>query len=96
MKKIQYYKDGDNTMKRLLKHQEEHLYFLHHIEVPATNNAAELVARKVKMHNKQSGGYRSREYGQYYCDTLSVLESNHAQGKSRYITLLDVYKKPKK
>ena len=88
-----YYIEGYNTKKRLKKHKEHYLHFLYDISIPNQNNPAELVARKEKMHSKQSGGYRSELYSQYHCDVLSVMESNMAQGKSRYQTLLDVFKK---
>jgi hypothetical protein len=88
-----YYIDGYNTMKRLKKHKEHYLHFLYDISIPNQNNPAELVARKVKMHSKQSGGYRSDLYSQYYCDLLSVIESNLTLGLSRYQTLLDVFEK---
>lgn len=87
---MKYYPDGKRTMNRLYQHRDSYLYFLNHIEVPATNNAAELVARKVKMHSKQSGGYRNRDYEQYYCDTLSVLESS---AKGRFQTLYEGFSK---
>lgn len=87
---MKYYPDGKRTMNRLYQHRDSYLYFLNHIEVPATNNAAELVARKVKMHSKQSGGYRNRDFEQYYCDTLSVLESS---AKGRFQTLYEGFSK---
>jgi len=90
---MKYYPDGINTMKRLKKHKDAYLYFLNDISIPSQNNPAELIARKEKMHSKQSGGYRSPEYSQYHCDVLSVMESNKAAGTSRYQTLLDVYKR---
>lgn len=88
-----YYIDGFNTMKRLKKNKEAYLHFLQHIEVPPTNNAAELEARKVKMHSKQSGGYRSRCHAQYYCDTLSLLETNRINNIGRYKTLYEGFSK---
>lgn len=88
-----YYIEGYNTMKRLKKHKEHYLHFLHDLSIPYQNNPAELVARKEKMHSKQSGGYRSSEYSQYHCDTLSVMESNRQLGISRYSTLLEVFKR---
>ena len=88
-----YYVDGLNTMKRLKKHREHYLRFLSDLSIPYQNNPAELIARKEKMHSKQSGGYRSEEYSQYHCDVLSVLESNRAIGIGRYATLLEVLKR---
>ena len=87
---MKYYGEGKRIVNRLNKNKSSYLYFLRHIEVPATNNAAELVARKTKMHSKQSGGYRNSDYAQYYLDTLSVIISN---GKGAYNTLLDVFSK---
>lgn len=92
-KQLKYYNDGYNTLKRLNKRKSSYLYFLTHIDIPATNNEAELVARKAKMHTKQNGGCRNGEYAQYYCDTLSVIESNRLEGISRYQTLLNVFQK---
>ena len=88
-----YYVDGLNTMKRLKKRREHYLRFLSDLSIPYQNNPAELIARKEKMHSKQSGGYRSEEYSQYHCDVLSVLESNRAIGIGRYATLLEVLKR---
>ena len=88
-----YYVDGLNTMKRLRKRREHYLRFLSDLSIPYQNNPAELIARKEKMHSKQSGGYRSEAYSQYHCDVLSVLESNRAIGIGRYATLLEVLKR---
>ena len=88
-----YYVDGLNTMKRLKKRREHYLRFLSDLSIPYQNNPAELIARKEKMHSKQSGGYRSEAYSQYHCDVLSVLESNRAIGIGRYATLLEVLKR---
>lgn len=88
-----YYINGYNTMKRLENRRDSYLHFLHDLSIPYQNNPAELVARKEKMHSKQSGGYRSAEYAQYHCDVLSVIESNKVMGTGRYSTLLDVFKR---
>ena len=88
-----YYIEGFNTMKRLIKRKKEELLFLHDLSIPCQNNPAELIARKEKMHSKQSGGYRSAEYSQYHCDVLSVIESNKVLGIGRYSTLFDVFKR---
>ena len=88
-----YYTDGINTMKRLKKRKDACILFLHNLSIPCQNNPAELIARKEKMHSKQSGGYRSAEYSQHHCDVLSVIESNKVMGISRYDTLLDVFKR---
>ena len=88
-----YYIEGYNTMKRLEKNKEYYLRFLSDLSIPYQNNPAELVARKEKMHSKQSGGYRSDEYSQYHCDVLSVMESNKVLGIGRFATLLDVFKR---
>lgn len=88
-----YYIAGYNTMLRLKKRRDNTLLFLHDLSIPCHNNPAELIARKEKMHSKQSGGYRSAEYSQYHCDVLSVIESNKVKGIGRYSTLLDVFKR---
>ena len=88
---MKYYPNGYNTMKRLSSNRAFYLRFLHNLSLPDTNNAAEGIARKEKMHSKQSGGYRSSDHIQYHCDVLSVIESKRES--SRYQTLLSGLKK---
>ena len=84
---MKYYPNGYNTMKRLSSNQKFYLRFLHNLSLPDTNNAAEGIARKEKMHSKQSGGYRSSKHIQYHCDVLSVIESKQ-ENNSRYQAIL--------
>lgn len=85
--------DGLHVSRRLVKNEEYLLYCLEHTEVASDNNLAENRARSCKVHGKQSGGFKSREFVRYYCDCLSVLTSAHAQGKSRYKVIKEIIKR---
>lgn len=70
-----YYTDGYNTYKRFRDYKEEILYFLHHPEIPYTNNEAESRLRKIKRKSRIVGSFRSSESLDAYCDFLSVIET---------------------
>jgi hypothetical protein len=77
-----YYKEGFNLYKRMAKHKESHLLFLHDRKVPANNNLAERLARIFKRKQKQAISFRSFESLEYLCDSLGVIASLLTQGKS--------------
>ena len=70
---------------------DNYFYFHEHLDISVTNNAAERVSIKVKMHIKQSGGFRNRTYDHYYCNVLSVIESQICDEKSRHKIIYDVF-----
>lgn len=80
-----------NLLIRLMVDKEHYLLFLEDYTIPPHNNDAEKCARTVKTHLKPNGGMRSEEYTGYYADTVSVLETEHRQGRSRLSKLGDVF-----
>jgi len=71
-----YKPEGIALSNRLGEFRDNHLAFIHDLNIPFSNNASERALRKVKMKTKQSGGFRSVENGQsHYCDFLSVVET---------------------
>ena len=79
---ISYYKDGYNLYKRMDRHKDCHLLFLHDRQVPADNNLAERLLRVFKRKQKQAISFRSFESLGYLCDSLGVIASLRAQGDS--------------
>ena len=79
-----YYTDGFNTFKRFRDYKKEILYFLHHPDIPYTNNEAERRLRKVKRKSRQVGSFRSSKSLDHYCDFLSVIETGKSYGRNVY------------
>ena len=52
--------------KRMIKHQEYILTFLHHFHVPHDNNASERAIRTVKVKHKVSGQLKTKNRAQIY------------------------------
>lgn len=80
-----------NTLIRLISDRKAYLLFLEDYSIPPHNNDAEKAARTIKVHSKPNGGMRSEEYAGYYADTASVLETEHAHGRSRLGKLKEVF-----
>ena len=55
------------------KYRENHLLFLHNLQVPATNNEAERLLRGYKRKQKQAVTFRSFESIDYLCQCMSML-----------------------
>ena len=82
-----------NTMIRLIADKKDYLLFLEDYTIPPHNNDAEKAARTVKVHAKPNGGMRSDEYAGFYADTATVTETEHAQGRSRFEKLKEVFRR---
>ena len=82
-----------NTMIRLIADKEDYLLFLSDYTIPPHNNDAEKAARTIKVHVKPNGGMRSEDYAGYYADTATVLETEHAHGRSRFEKMKEVFKR---
>ena len=82
-----------NTLIRLIADKEDYLLFLGDYTIPPHNNDAEKAARAIKIHVKPNGGMRSEDYAGYYADTATVLETEHAHGRSRFGKMKEVFKR---
>ena len=87
------YGEGYGIFKRLQKREKWYLYFLNDLNIPPTNNMAELTARGVKLHSKALGGYRDETGAsvQFFLDAQSILETARINGLSRYKVLRNVF-----
>jgi len=69
----EYYKDGYNLYKRLIKYKHNELLFLHDKRVPSNNSLCERLARVYKRKQKQAMVMRSFENLKTLCNSMSVI-----------------------
>ena len=75
--------------ERLLEYQEEHLLFIKNFNVPFDNNVAERALRIIKTKKNVSGGFRSKNLAENFCDIRSLFGS----GKKQVKNLFDIAKR---
>ena len=91
-----YYRDGYNLFRRLLKYKESHLRFLHDKNVPADNSLAERLARIYKRKQKQAIVLRSNEQFAYLCEGLSVINTyRQKEDVDLFKKVEDIFSRPK-
>ncbi len=78
---------GHNLAHRLQDTREGTLLCLHNPLVDATNNLAERDLRPLKLKQKISGCFRSKDGARYYATLRSVLETARKQGWNALDTL---------
>jgi transposase len=78
---------GHNLLLRLGTHKQDVLRFLTDPRVPFTNNLAERDGRMMKLRQKISGGFRSKEGAQDFAVIRSVLSTARKQGWDILATL---------
>lgn len=88
--------DGPQTASRLRRNQSFLLLCLVDLDIPTTNNFAELMLRTAKMHYKQNGGVRSLKSLTYFCCTLSVMQTERLNNRSRLDKAKEVFSRQKK
>lgn len=74
--------------KRMIKHKEYILTFLHHFHVPPDNNASERAIRNVKVKQKVSGQFKTEHGAQIYAVIRSVTDTCIKNGQN----ILDAFK----
>ena len=67
-----YYREGYNLYKRMMKYADNHLLSLYDVKVPATNNKAERCLRIYKRKQVQAMSFRSAESIGYLNTSLPV------------------------
>jgi transposase len=73
---------------RFVTHRRGLLTFLHHPEVPPTNNASERSLRPSVVHRKVTGGFRSEAWATAYAALRTVTDTARKQGQAIFATLL--------
>ena len=64
-----------SLQKKLLKHQQYILYFLHHPKVPPDNNGSERAIRNIKVKQKISGQFKTPEGAGGFAILRSVIDT---------------------
>lgn len=88
-----YYKDGYNLHRRLDNFSENHLLFLHDMNVPTNNNLSERLLRIFKRKQKQAITFRSFNSLSYICTCLSMIALLRAEGKNLYESITKIFSK---
>lgn len=78
-------------LNRLKKYKENHLLFLHHFEVPYSDNMSERDLRKCKNRQKMSGGFRSMTGMAMYCSIMSFIETVKRRSKKIFQSIVDLH-----
>lgn len=73
---------------RFQVHRRGLLTFLHHLDVPPTNNASERSLRPSVVHRKVTGGFRSEAFAQGYAALRTVADTARKRGENVFTTLL--------
>ena len=69
-------------------HRRGLLTFLHHPEVPPTNNASERSLRPSVVHRKVTGGFRSEAFAHGYAALRTVADTARKRGQGVFTLLL--------
>lgn len=77
--------------ERLLEYQEQHLLFIKNFEVPFDNNMAERALRMIKTKKNVSGGFRSKNLAENFCNIRSLFGSAKKQEMNLFETAKEVF-----
>lgn len=80
-----------NLLNRFSKYQAETLRFLHDFAVPFDNNLAERDVRMIKVQQKISGGFRTKEGSDAFCCIRSYISTLRKQGRHVLTALQHVF-----
>ena len=83
-----------NMKRRLLKHRDKLLVFLHDPEVPPTNNESERALRPSVIHRKVTNGFRSEWGAQAYAALQTVIATARLKGENIFDALVNLMGKP--
>lgn len=85
---------GGQSAQTLSQHRDALLVFLHHVDVPAHNNACERALRPSVIHRKVMGSFRSDWVAQGYAALATILNTAKRHGQSTFQKLVALMGQP--
>lgn len=79
-------KESQRLYRRYRKHRASLFVFLHHDDVPPTNNASEQALRNSVIYRKVTGGFRTIAGADLYANLISILETARRQQRPLFET----------
>lgn len=76
-----------NLQKSLLRHKEHILNFLSNSYVPSDNNASERAIRPLKIKQKVSGTFKSKNGADAFCTLYSLIDTARKNGQDPFLAL---------
>ena len=87
-----FYKDKAMKLtRRCEKYKGNHLAYIYDFNIPFDNNLSERDLRIIKTKTKISGGFRSEEGSQIYCDAISIIKTSKRRGTNPFKAILDIF-----
>ena len=87
-----FYKDKAMKLtRRCEKYKENHLAYTYNFNIPFDNNLSERDLRIIKTKTKISGGFRSEEGAQIYCDAISIIKTSKRREINPFNAILAVF-----
>ncbi len=84
-------REESRLLNRLTKYKSNHLLFLHNFNVPFSNNMSEKDLRTCKTRQKMSGGFRTEEGRQMFCNIKSIIETVKRRGMNVYQSIVSLF-----
>ena len=90
--KSSFYKSKATSLSnRCQKYKDNHLFFIKDFNVPFDNNLSERALRIVKTKTKVSGGFRSENGCENYCNTISIINTAKMRNINPFKAITSVF-----